>query len=349
MNLTQPKSTRASHLADATVPFITVIVPVKNEAKAIAATLGCLFAQDYPADAFEVIVADGGSTDETVPIVRRFQAEWPNLKLLFNPVGYSSGARNLGVIHMRGDYIVIVDGHCQIQNRRYLQDLANAFEKSGADSLGRPQPLNAPSPSLFQQAVSVARASKLGHNPGSDIFSDQPKFVEPQSTAIAYRREIFPKIGLFDESFDACEDVELNHRVHAGGLSCYFVPELKIEYHPRASLSGLFYQLSRYGRGRARLAAKHPGSLTLPALVPPLWLIFLTLGPLAALVWVGFFWAYLAVLSFYLLAITAESVRLGRSKPFRVAGRLPLIFMAIHAGFGWGFLREAGKCLRQSR
>ena len=81
---------------------------------------------------------------------------------------------------------------------------------------------------------------------------------------------MFHRIGLFDEAFDACEDVEFNERVHAAGLTCYFTPSVKIVYEPRASFGTLFYQLSRYGLGRARLAFKHPRSLSLPALVQTL-------------------------------------------------------------------------------
>ena len=62
----------------------------------------------------EVIVADGLSTDETVPIIRRLQGEYDNLKLIYNPVRYSSGGRNAGVRHMSGDYAVIVDGEVRI-------------------------------------------------------------------------------------------------------------------------------------------------------------------------------------------------------------------------------------------
>ncbi|MCZ2344247.1 MAG: glycosyltransferase family 2 protein, partial [Bacteroidales bacterium] len=258
--------------------FVTVIVPVRNENRAIENTLRSVLTQDYPRDQFEVIVADGGSTDETVPIVRRLQGEFSNLKLVFNPSRFSSAGRNTAIRHMTGDVAVIIDGHCQVPDPYYLRHLTTAFQESQADCLGRPQPLEAASPSPFQQAVSIARSSRLGHNPSSDIYSDQPKFVHPGSTAVAYRRSVFQKIGLFDQAFDACEDVEFNERVHQAGLSCYFTPHLKIGYHPRADFRGLFYQLARYGCGRARLSWKHPSSLTPAALVPPLWLLGLVIG-----------------------------------------------------------------------
>jgi len=207
---------------------VTVIVPVRNEARSIEPTLRSLLAQDLPAGRFEVVVADGGSTDATVPIVRRLQADHADLRLVFNPDRYSSAGRNAAVRHMRGDVAVVIDGHCHVPDRNYLDYLVAAFHDSGADCLGRPQPLDIDDPTPFQQAVSISRSSRLGHNPDSDIYSDRPGFVPPQHTAVAYHRAVFHRVGLFDRRFDACEDVEFNHRVHETGMTCFFDPRLKL-------------------------------------------------------------------------------------------------------------------------
>jgi GT2 family glycosyltransferase len=326
--------------------FVTVVVPVKNEAAAIEPTLRALLTQDYPRDRYEVIVADGGSEDATVPIVRRLQAEFPHLRLVFNPAGYSSAGRNTAIRHMRGDVAVIVDGHCVVPTRRYLHEVVRAFDASQADSLGRPQPLDAPQATPFQRAVSLARASRLGHNPSSDIFSETPKFVNPSSTAVAYRREVFTRIGLFDPRFDACEDVEFNHRVQRAGMTCYFAPTLAVQYHPRQSFGALFRQLGRYGCGRARLAAKFPDSLTVPALIPPLWAAGLAVGGLAAVLSPRAALGYLAVVAVYLVAVVGAGWLVTRGQPLSVVVRAPLVFVGIHFGYAWGFWQEV---IRQAR
>ena len=115
-----------------------------------------------------MIVADGFSTDETVPTVRRLQGEFANLKLVYNPGRFSSAGRNTAIRHAAKDVAVVVDGHCHVPDRNYLKNLAAAFDASGADSLGRPQPLDVPNPTPFQVAVSAARAaggSPLGSTP----------------------------------------------------------------------------------------------------------------------------------------------------------------------------------------
>ncbi len=323
--------------------IVSVIVPVRNEAASVEATLRTLLTQDYPRDRFEVVVADGFSTDATVAIVRALQGEFANLKLVYNPDRLSSAGRNAAVRHSVGDVVVLVDGHCQVPDAYYLRNVVDALEASRADTLGRPQPLDAPDPTPFQQAVSTARSSRLGHNPDSDIYSAEAKFVAPQSTAVVYRRGVFERVGLFDQSFDACEDVEFNQRVAEAGLTCYFTPAIAIEYHPRGSLAGLFKQLARYGAGRARLAAKNPRSLTLPALVPPAWVVWLIAGGLLAVVVPYLGWVYAASVAVYAAVILAGSAWLARRLPRRVGVRLPAVLVGIHLGFAYGFLSEVAR------
>jgi succinoglycan biosynthesis protein ExoA len=327
--------------------FVSVVVPVRNESRSIRATLESLLAQDYPTADYEVIVADGASTDDTVAIVRELQGAYENLHLVYNAGRWSSAGRNAGLRLSRGDLAVIVDGHCHVPNRNYLTNLVAAFRMSGADCLGRPQPLDAPNPTPFQAAVSRARSSRLGHNPDSDIYSNVAKFVPPQSTAVAYRRSVFETIGLFDQRFDACEDVEFNQRVHDAGLTCYFTPDITIVYDPRSTPRGLFKQLGRYGAGRARLAAKHPRSLSLPALVPPLWVVWLVLGAVLAWLHPLIATAYLGSVALYFATILGASLWLGRGQPAAVRVRLPLVFFAIHFGFAAGFLGEVWRRVRR--
>jgi succinoglycan biosynthesis protein ExoA len=321
------------------MPQVSVIIPVRNEAQHIRQTLLGLLRQDLDPNEFELLVIDGQSEDETVAIVREMQPAFRNLKLMLNPRRLSSAARNIGVRHAAGKYTVVIDGHCAVENPYYLSNLVKAFEQSGAACLGRPQPLRARTETPFQEAVATARESWLGHNPDSSIYSDQEKFVEPQNVAAAYRREVYERVGLFDERFDACEDVEFNTRIGQAGMSCFFTPSIRLPYAPRSSLRSLFHQMFRYGLGRAKLASKHPVTMTLPSLVPPLWLVWVVTTICLSLVsnWVAV--AFCATLLLYFAAILGETYRLGRKSPPRSILWIPLVFVAIHIGFGWGYLR----------
>lgn len=322
------------------LPFISVVVPVRNEARHIETTLRGLLAQDYPAGRFEVVVVDGESTDATRDIVRALTATHPGLKLYGNPKRLSSAARNVGVGASAGDVVAVVDGHCRVESRRYLRDVAELFERTGADCLGRPQPLEVDGATAFQRAVAVARASRLGHNVSSYIYSDDEKFVSPQSVAVIYRRDVFRRVGLFDEGFDACEDVEFNYRVEQAGLRCYLSPRLRVNYVPRQTVGGLFHQLARYGRGRVRLLSKHPYQFSVVYLIVAALLGLAGTVGLAVALGHGL-GATAGLAAGYAGLVGLTAVRLSwRERDPRLLGLLPVVFAAIHAGVCYGIVSE---------
>lgn len=322
-------------------PTISIVVPVRNESDFIAQTLDMLLAQDYPAGAYEILVVDGQSTDDTPAIVKTFIDEGAPVRLVNNPQRWSSAARNLGVRHAVGEIVLVIDGHCELPDQQHFRHVAQAFRTSGADIIGRPQPLTVHHSTRLQAAIATARASRLGHHPDSYIYSSENRFVPAQSVGAAYKREVFQSIGYFDEQFDACEDVDFNHRADRAGLTCYLSTESRVHYFPRRSLGTLFDQLARYGQGRVRLARKHPETLSWKSMAPAVFLAGLLILALAALVWAPARWALAAVGLIYLGVVVAISAwitlthRTGWS-----GGWLPAVFVVIHFGAGWGALKE---------
>ncbi len=328
--------------------FISVVVPVRNEEKEIGRVLGQLAAQDYPADRFELLVVDGQSTDNTVAVVQSFIENHHNIRLLSNPGRLSSAGRNVGIRAVRGEIIVVVDGHCEFDDDQFLRKHVAAFERSGADCLGRPQPLEVRDATPLQRAIAAARSSWLGHHPASFIYSSREQFVPAASVAVAYRRSVFDRVGYFDESFDACEDYEINTRIDRDGLRCYFTPDITVRYRPRDSLAALFRQLVRYGRGRVRLARKHPDTLSLKTLLPALFVLGFILG--TAIAWCSSLLVaiYCGVLASYVALVTIVSIGIAaRLRDLRLLLLLLLVLATIHVGSGTGILLElvAGRSL----
>ena len=226
--------------SDKILPFITICMPVRNEARFIEDTLIQLLAQDYPKDRYEIIVADGESDDGTQEIVQRIAKLYPQIILKNNPKRLSGAGRNIGFKAGQGDIFLVVDGHCYIPTGKLFKNIVDCFEKSGADCLGRPQPLDPPDITDFQKAVALARKSRIGHGGDSLIYSDYEGFVSPVSHGAVYKRHVFEKIGYVDESFDACEDGDFNIRVEKAGLKTYMSPTIAIKYYPRESISVAF-------------------------------------------------------------------------------------------------------------
>ncbi len=321
--------------------LISVVIPVRNEELHLAAVLDSLLNQDYPTDRFEILVVDGQSTDQTREVAEACAKRHDNVRLYSNPRFLSSAARNIGIRESRGDIILIVDGHCLIDNRDMLTHVDRAMRKPGVFSLGRPQPLFLDDANLTQRAIAIARNSRIGHHPDSFIYTDQPQIVPALSTAVAYRREVFDRIGLFDERFDACEDCELNYRFDQTEMSCYFTPDITVRYKPRRSIFGLCRQMFRYGRGRVRLAKKHPRSFSWKMFLPAMLILGIVFGGILACFSSTIAIAYFSVLALYVLILAGETIRLSIVNRFPPGLLLlPPVFLAIHFGAGFGELLE---------
>jgi GT2 family glycosyltransferase len=278
----------------------------------------------------------------------------PNVRLLDNHGLLPSSGRNVGFKNGRGDIFLVIDGHSHIPDKNLLRNIVRCFEKSEAHCLGRPQPLDPPGINDFQKAVSLARASKVGHSGSSFIYSDYEGYISPVSNGAIYKKEIFEKVGYVDENFDACEDVEFNYRIEKAGFKAYMSPLLAVKYYPRDSLKGLFRQMKRYGMGRFKFINKHPEAVDINTLIPSIFVFGLValialglysvvsfLFSLSKSAFVDAAAGFLAlVYGVYVILVLGESLRVGLKEGLRFFKYLPPIFFTIHFGLGFGFLEE---------
>ena len=323
-------------------PLLSVVVPVRNEADAIGGVLTQLMDQEYPRDRYEIIVVDGRSTDATREIVNEMARNSAvPIRLTDNPGMLSSAGRNVGIKNSHGDVVAFIDGHCNIPTRRLLNDMATIMAETGADCLARPQPLTIPDNNFIQSLIAHVRSTTLGHGTDSTIFSTgKTGFVNPTSSGAIYRKKVFDQIGIYDESFDACEDVDFNFRVKQSGLTAFIDPRLTILYEPRKSLLGLFKQMVRYGKGRFRLLAKHPSSWSLGQMVPPALFLFAAVTVLSVVFRARIPLMFLLGWILYLGAILFSSAGLAFKKDLRYFLGAPPAYFAIHFGLGYGFWIE---------
>ena len=316
-------------------------MPVRNEQDFVESTLKELLRQDYPSDRYEIIVADGESTDRTGEIVEEIACTYRRVILMHNPRRFSSSGRNVGFKNGKGDLFLVIDGHCRIDNDQLLRNVVECFEKSNAQCLARPQSLIIPDEPTMQRAIGLARTSWLGHSSKSDIYSSREGFVSPVTAGCAYKREVFEKIGYVDESFSACEDVEFNYRVEKAGFLTFFSPLIGVKYYPRESLSGLWKQLLRYGRGRFQYIFKHPATMNGDMMLPAALVLGIGIGPLLGFVHVYFLWVYLAILALYFGVVAVESMHLGKGNGLGFILKLMVTFFLIHTTLGIGLIKGA--------
>lgn len=330
------------------LPFVSVILPVRNERAMLPRLLDQLLAQNYPPDRYEILVVDGRSTDGTADLVRRRFCDRTGprsaaIRLLDNPKIRSAAGRNIGLRASRGDIVLFIDGHCAVPSRNLIEDSVAIIERTGAGCLCRPQPLLAPSATDMGEIIAHACGFWLSRDRGCSL-SDTPQAgaADPVCSGATYRRSVFEHIGLYDESFESGEEVEFNTRVRNAGIAAWTDPRLAVLYQPRPRVSALFHERVRSGRARMRLLRRHPGTFSAAQFAP---LALLLSIPLAAFAWWLLPVAATAVLTLplacFAAAVALASIQLGARCGSAGFWAAPFIFAADWCGIAWGLLAEA--------
>lgn len=323
---------------------VTIAMPSYNEERYIEACIASVQAQDYPAAAIEILVADGQSTDRTREILARLAAVDPRIVVIDNPARLQAAGLGEIVKRATGDVIVRMDVHAEYAPD-YVRRCVDTLEHTGADNVGGAQRARARTP--FQRALCAALLSPLGVGGAKYRSSDAEGYVDTVFLG-AFRRRVFESIGLWDPGAITNEDAELNQRILDAGGQIYLSRDIVVHYYPRDSLRALATQYFRYGRGRARTLLKlGTGNHSLTATLRPM-LPFAMVTGAAALVLLPPLWplAPLAAAG-YALATGAEAIRVARSvdEP-RAVLTIWSIFPVLHASHGAGFAAGLLRYLR---
>ena len=318
-----------------TLPFVSIVLPIRNEASFIARSLGSVLAQDYPSDRCEIIVADGLSTDSTREIVNSFRTKYPNLRLIDNSGQIVPTGLNAAIIQARGEIIVRVDGHCEIASD-YVRNCVQHLQSDGVDGVGGP--LDTIGETFTARAIATAMSSTFGV--GDSAFrtvSDKTMLTDTVAFP-AYTRAAVERAGLFDEELVRNQDDEYNYRLRKIGAKILLASDVRSKYYSRSSLRSLWRQYFQYGYWKVRVMQKHPRQMSLRQFVPFLFVVSLVMS--AALF--PFFITGKLVLPLvagsYLIANAAASILIARRKGWRLLLLLPLTFAILHLAFGSGFL-----------
>ncbi len=315
-------------------PFVSLLMPVHNEASFIERSLGAVLAQDYPRDRIEVIVADGLSTDATREIIEALAGQHPNLVLVDNPGKIVSTGLNAALRVARGEIIIRIDGHTVIAPD-YCRQGVEALRQTGADNVGGR--MNAVSDGSFGRAVALATSSRFGIGNARFHYSDREEEVDTVYLG-CWPSEVFQRVGMFDEEMVRNQDDEFNYRLRAAGGKIMLNPRIKSEYYNRATALSLWRQYFQYGYWKVRVLQKHPGQMSARQFVPPLFVMTLFLLCAAAPFFiVGRFLMAAAVTTYSVLSLGA-SILAARRCDWRLLPLLPIAFTIIHFAYGSGFL-----------
>jgi len=317
-------------------PFISIVLPVFNEADSIKGTLVSLAAQDFPLDQMEIIIADGMSADNTRAVITAFAQTYPglNIQVIDNPNRIVPTGLNQAIRASRGEVIVRVDGHTSLP-KNYLRLCANTLAKTQAENVGGRMVSAGETP--FGEAVSKATSSPFGVGGAYFHYGDQGKWVDTVYLG-AWLKQVFHSYGLFDEEMVRDQDDEFNYRMRSQGGRIWFNPDIYATYTPRGSIQKLFKQYFQYGYWKVRVLQKHPKQMSLRQFIPPLFVLSLLSAGLLALTLSWGWYAFISLIGVYLLANLLASLIASKGQKPAVLLLLPLAFATIHISYGLGFL-----------
>ena len=142
-------------------PFVSIIIPCRNERGFIATCLDSVLRDGFPLDRLEVLVVDGGSGDGTRDIVEEYSARFPCVRLLDNPRRAVPSALNIGIARASGDVIMRMDAHAELE-RGYIAGCLAALDEHNADNVGGIWKIVPRSPTAIGRAVVKALSHPFG-------------------------------------------------------------------------------------------------------------------------------------------------------------------------------------------
>jgi glycosyltransferase involved in cell wall biosynthesis len=254
-------------------PFqVSVIMPCLNEAKNIRSCLNSVVDNDFPKHRLELLVVDGKSDDGTREIVSEFTQRYSWIKLLDNVRKTTPVAMNIGVQSAKGQIVMRMDAHT-VYPVNYISGLVNWLVKSQADNVGGISIVRPANQSSKADAIAFALSHPWGvGNSHFRIGAAEPKWVDTVPFG-CYWKELFSRIGLYNEALLRNQDDELNHRLIRQGGRILLVPEIVSFYTARESLKKLWTMFYQYGYFKP-LAARTIGAvMTTRQLIPSTFLL----------------------------------------------------------------------------
>ena len=320
-------------------PGVSVVMPVLNEERHLAAAVRRVQEQDYPGP-LEVIVVVGPGNDRTRQIADDLAATDLRVRVVDNPASRTPHALNLGIGAAAHGIIVRVDGHGELTDG-YIRRAVELLAETGAANVGGVMDAQGTTP--FEEAVATAYTTRLGLG-GSTFHMTSSPAGEAETVFLGvFRKEEVLAVGGFDETMHRAQDWELNYRLRSSGRRIWFSPELRVTYRPRSSLGALARQMFDTGRWRREVVRRHPETANARYLAPPVAVVVLVAGTLAGclgaitgsrLLKLGF-----AAPGGYSALVLSGAVTAPAGTGLAARLRLPLVLATTHICWGAGFLR----------
>ncbi len=328
-------------------PFVSIIIPCRNEEKYIAKCLDSIIINDYPKEKLEVLVMNGASEDKTKQIVQTYTERYPFIKLRENPKKFTPFGLNIGLKEAKGGVIMRMDAHAGYE-RDYISKCMKYLLESNADNVGGIIKTLPAKNTIVAKAIAIALSHFFGV--GGSYFrmgSKKPMWTDTVFGG-CYKREVFSKVGFFDERLRRSQDIEFNKRLARAGGKILLVPEIKSIYYPQSDFKNFLKH--NFNDGIWAIYPLKFGIVffSLRHLIPLFFISSLIILAILSFFYSIFFKIFLFEIGIYFLANSYFSAKISfKEKDLKYFPLMLIAFTIRHFGYGfgsiWGLIKVCGK------
>ncbi|CAG9355475.1 glycosyltransferase family 2 protein [Clostridium perfringens] len=317
---------------------VTFIIIAYNEETNLPSLFNDLIKQDYPHELIEIILVDGCSKDSTESIMNEFACEKRNEfdRIIIRknykktlPCGW-----NIALLEVKGDVIIRVDAHSTIPSDFITKNVECI--KSGEKICGgyRPNIIDEETP--WKKTLLMAEKSMFGSSVASYRRNSDKRYVNSIFHG-AYSKEVFDKVGKYNENLTRTEDNEMHYRMRKAGYKICFDPNIKSYQHTRNSLKKMLRQKYLNGYWIGITLSVCPKCISIYHFVPVMFLISILFT--TGLMFCGHPFLFVALWASYGVLNIIMSILAIKCEKFNISYLiLPVLFLLLHLSYGIGTL-----------
>jgi glycosyltransferase involved in cell wall biosynthesis len=320
--------------------FVSVLIPCRNEARFIGACLESVVRNTYPRASFEILVVDGMSTDGTRDIIVDLCRQYDCVRLVDNPRRITPAALNVGITAAKGDILIRLDAHATYDSE-YLEKCVTTLQQSGADNVGGIWKVLPRSDGLLARGIAASLAHPFGIGNAHYRYAAGSEWQWVDTVPFfCCRREVFDRIGLFNESLPRGQDMEFSMRLAGAGGRTLLNPGIVSHYYARTEPRVFVRHNWTNGEWAIRPFAYSD-------VVPVAWRHLVPLAFVGGIVMsalIGLFsvpvrrLGQISLASYVLASVSASLSVARQQRDVRFVAVMPLVFAMLHVPYGAGSL-----------
>ncbi len=316
---------------------VSLCVVALNEEDFLPNLLCDLENQTYPHELTEIVLIDSGSKDKTKALMQEFAQRansFKNVQVLDNPKKIQAAGWNVAIHNAIGDVIIRIDAHTHIPSEFTAKNMA--LQEKGEYVTGGSRPCLIDNPTPWKETLLEVENSLFGSSIGANRKGKNSGYVKTMFHA-AYRKEVFEKVGDFNETLLRTEDNEMHYRIRKAGYKLYCDEDIVSYQYARSSLKRMLKQ--KYGNGFwiGETIKVCPGCISLYHFIP----FCFILGILCTTILAVFsIWQVAAVMwgAYLLFGLFGMTCSIINKKATRWIWLMPFLFLLLHVSYGIGTL-----------